>query len=133
MPGTDSERQTLSTAVGRGKAASTGGTPATIGSDPLDHRHDRGRVTVQVTGEIDIANSAELRSRLEVATQNASIIEVDVHAATFFDATGLAALVSGRQSASQQGGRLVLTRVPPYLRRLVIIAGLDLLLLSRQV
>ena len=86
------------------------------------------RVVVTVVGEIDLANSAELRSRLEAASRNGGVVEVDLHRSTFFDATGLSALVSGRQTARGRGGRLLLTGVPPYLRRLLVVAELESLL-----
>ena len=80
---------------------------------------------VRVIGEIDMANSSQLRSRLEAAAQGGGVVEVDLRETTFFDATGLTALVSGRRAAIEQGGSLVLTAVPPFLRRLLVITDLE--------
>jgi anti-anti-sigma factor len=94
----------------------------------LQHQHCEGRLVVRVIGEIDLANSFELRSALEAASRDADVVEVDLGEATFFDATGLTALVYGRRAAVAQGGSLVLTRVPSFLRRMLDITGLESML-----
>ena len=96
--------------------------------EPFRHEHCEGRFVVRVIGEIDLANSAELRSALEAVSRDADVVEVDLGEVTFFDATGLTALVYGHRAAVEHGGSLVLTRVPPFLRRLLEITGLESML-----
>ncbi len=80
---------------------------------------------VHVTGEIDIANSAELRATLLAAVADGRVVVVDLRAVTFLDATGLTALLSGREAAVEQGGSLVLANVPPSVSRIIEITALD--------
>jgi anti-sigma B factor antagonist len=80
---------------------------------------------IHVTGEIDIANSAELQLRLETAVRSATKVAIDLREATFFDASGLSALLGGHRAAMGHGRSLVLVNVPEFLRRLLRITALD--------
>ena len=93
-------------------------------------RPDDGRSVVRVAGDIDIANSVQLRSILEAAARDGVVVEVDMGEATFVDATGLTALLVGRRAAIGHGGSLVLTHVPPFFQRLLEIAALETVLTS---
>jgi anti-sigma B factor antagonist len=91
-----------------------------------DHRD---RVRVAVDGEVDLANSSELEMRLGAASRDGRLVVVDLAQVTFFDASGLTALLSGRRAAIEQGGSLILVNIPPFLRRMLTITSLDSVLL----
>ncbi|MGW0481645.1 STAS domain-containing protein [Nonomuraea sp. NPDC003214] len=89
-----------------------------------------GRVTVVVSGELDIATTPLLRARLrEAAARGPGEVVLDLSGLTFADAAGLGALVSARLHAESAGTALVLAEVPASLARLLRITGLDAQLL----
>lgn len=85
---------------------------------------------VHVVGEIDIANSSNLEERLEAAATHGRVVIVNLGLTTFFDASGLSALLSGRTAAISRGGSLLLADVPTFLQRLLTITSLDATLTS---
>lgn len=82
-------------------------------------------IRVHVAGEIDIANSAEPQVRLETAISSARTVEVDLREVTFFDASGLSALLGVHRVAMGRGRSQGLVSVPQFLRRLLRITSLD--------
>ncbi|RVX42040.1 anti-sigma B factor antagonist [Nonomuraea polychroma] len=100
--------------------------------DPLHltTSHRDGTVTVAVSGELDIATTELLRSHLLTllreacgAPQASMIIEVS--RLSFIDAAGLGILISVYNHAQRQHTPLRIAGVPPAMRRLLRITGLD--------
>lgn len=85
-------------------------------------------IVVHVAGEIDISNAAELQEKLESVSTDRRMVIVELSQVTFFDASGLSALVRGRTAAVMRGGSLILVDVPPFLLRLLAITSLEHLL-----
>ena len=81
---------------------------------------------VEVAGELDVASAPALEACLSLAMPSAPgrRLVLDVHAVTFCDSRGLAALIQASRSLPP-GGALVLRGVQPFLERLLSIAGLD--------
>jgi anti-sigma B factor antagonist len=92
-------------------------------TEPAEDRQER--VVVDVDGEIDIANAAELEARLAAASRHGRVVVVDLGRVTFFDASGLSALLGGRRAAIERGGSLLLANVPPFIRRILVLTSLD--------
>ncbi|GGW46778.1 STAS domain-containing protein [Streptomyces xantholiticus] len=71
-----------------------------------------GRVTVTVSGEIDICTGARLEEALDVATANgAERIDVDFSGVSFCDCSGLSVLLRARRRAHEQGVAFRVTHV----------------------
>jgi anti-sigma B factor antagonist len=105
--------------------------------DPPSHQdlldvnlvHDGEEVVLEVTGEIDVSTAPLLEAGLRRAvTGNGAVppsVCVDLSRVTFIDSTGLAALVLGRQLASDGGGTVIVTHPSHIVRRVLTLAGLD--------
>ncbi|WP_052423348.1 STAS domain-containing protein [Nonomuraea candida] len=102
--------------------------------DPLHLTTSRrdGTLTVNVAGELDIATTELLRGHLLALLQEAGHardgrpgLVVEVSRLSFIDAAGLGILVSVRNQARRQDTPLRIAGVPPAMRRLLRITGLD--------
>ncbi|MGP3913586.1 STAS domain-containing protein [Nonomuraea sp. NBC_00507] len=100
--------------------------------DPLQLTTSRrnGTVTVAVSGELDIATTELLRGHLlallrEAGRAQHAAVVIDVSRLSFIDAAGLSVLVSVHDHARRQHTPLCIAGVPPAMRRLLRITGLD--------
>ncbi|MEQ4717082.1 STAS domain-containing protein [Nonomuraea sp. B19D2] len=98
----------------------------------LTTSHRNGTLTVSVSGELDIATTEQLRGYLlELLREAASArrgqatLVVEVSGLTFIDAAGIGTLVSVRNHAVRQRMPMRLAGVPPTMRRLLRITGLE--------
>ncbi|MEO3870904.1 STAS domain-containing protein [Nonomuraea sp. B12E4] len=102
--------------------------------DPLHlttTRHE-GTLTVRVAGELDIATTELLRGHLLDLLQEAgrarhtpATLVVEVSRLSFIDAAGLGILISVHKHALRQRTPMRIAGVPPRMRRLLRITGLD--------
>ncbi|MEU7748582.1 STAS domain-containing protein [Nonomuraea sp. NPDC049158] len=82
--------------------------------------------TIQVSGEIDIFTSKELRQGLVTAlTTCGSTLIIDLSGVSFCDATGLGILVGIQHRARAQGITLALAGPRPFMVSLLHMSGLD--------
>jgi anti-sigma B factor antagonist len=84
-----------------------------------------GEVVVRLDGEFDVS-AEELFMRtvtLGIAQNGLSAVTVDLAGLTFVDSTGLHALLEVQRLAADRGARLVFTRVPLRIRRVMEISG----------
>src|SRR5262245_5761002 len=81
--------------------------------------------TVALHGEIDIANSSQIRAYLTGCLDDgcANII-LDLRDLTFMDAAGLSVLVYVTRMTESRHGHLTLQRSPPMVHKLLDISGL---------
>jgi anti-sigma B factor antagonist len=85
-----------------------------------EERHGRA-VVVRLAGEVDVAASGAVRSRVDAASDGGLVVELsDV---TFVDSSGLRELLRAGMECERRGGRLVLAGVPPVLERLLGLTG----------
>ena len=91
-----------------------------------------GTLTVSVSGELDIATTERLRAHLLGLLQEVGrgphqqvALVIEMSRLTFIDAAGLGILVSACNHAQAQQTPLRLTGVPPAVRRLLRITGLE--------
>ncbi|MCC6946096.1 MAG: STAS domain-containing protein [Thermomicrobiales bacterium] len=95
----------------------------------LSLSHEAGVAVVAVRGTVDLDTARELRRMLnDAVSQPAGRVVLDLSATTFFDSTGLAAIVAAHRRAEQAGGRLVVVNVDAEIARLLAVSGLDALL-----
>ncbi len=95
----------------------------------LSLSHDGDVAVVAVSGTVDLYTARELRDMLNEAVPQADgRVVLDLSATTFFDSTGLAALIHAHRRAERIGGRLVVVNHDPEIARLLRVTGLDTLL-----
>lgn len=80
---------------------------------------------MQLSGELDIAVSTELRDDLARAKSESSDVIVDVHEVGFIGCVALGTLVQARNEIVAAGGDIVLRGPRPRVRRLITLAGLS--------
>ena len=72
---------------------------------------DGTRAVVSVAGEIDIANSSELRAEVDYHVACGRHVVVDLAKVTFLDGSAVSVLVSAYRSAAERGLTMALTNV----------------------
>lgn len=91
---------------------------------------DEWRAAVALHGELDVANAHDLRAELNLHLDaGRRVIRVDAGGVEFMDSTAVGELVIASERCAAQHGSLILTNVPPRVRRLLSVAGLDQILL----
>jgi anti-sigma B factor antagonist len=91
---------------------------------------DEWRASVELCGELDIANAHQLVDELQMHLEaGRRVIRVDASQVGFMDSTAVGALVNASARCQEEHGSLILTGVPAQVRRLLQIAGLDQVLL----
>lgn len=87
---------------------------------------DEWRAAIALHGELDVANAHELRAELaRHLDEGRRVIRVDAGEVEFLDSTALAELIVATERCAADHGSLILTNVPPRVRRLLTLAGLD--------
>lgn len=90
----------------------------------ISERHDQDVARVRLAGELDLATAPEaLRILLDVAGRSRQVV-VDLAWVTFLDAFACGRLVEAHAAVSASGGRLVLQRPHPRVRRVLTLADL---------
>jgi anti-anti-sigma factor len=79
---------------------------------------------VGVTGDLDMATSAQLHSALE-ETDPAGHVVIDLTACDFLDSSAIRVLLEGAMRAESAGGSISLVTPDPQIRRVLEIAGLE--------
>jgi anti-anti-sigma factor len=86
---------------------------------------DNSTYVIAVTGEVDLANAAELQREIAQASQKgAEALVVDLSEVTHLDSTGLGMLFNARKPAGT-GTRLALVVAPGPLQRLFEVRGIE--------
>ena len=85
-----------------------------------------GTAVVRVTGELDLQTAPELESRLlQLATDGANQVVVDMAETDFIDSTGLHALIVAVKQLRVRGGDLIVRAPSPNTARLLQLSGFD--------
>ncbi len=85
-----------------------------------------GRVLRAIRGRLDAAAAPVLRARIqELVERGQAEIVCDLGQVSAVDASGLAALVSGRRSARERGGFLRLVGLDPHVAEVLRRTSLD--------
>ena len=83
-------------------------------------------VVVAVRGEVDIATAPQLREKLvELASQGAQKVVVDLEGVDFLDSTGLGVLIGGMKRLRGLDGDLTLVCTQPRILKVFEITGLN--------
>jgi anti-anti-sigma factor len=87
---------------------------------------DDWRAAIALHGEFDVANAHELRAELNRHLDaGRRVIRVDAAAVEFLDSTAIGELINATERCAADHGSLILTNVPPRIRRVLAVAGLD--------
>jgi len=85
----------------------------------MEVRRHRGWTVVDVTGDLDMASAPALRQLiLQLVSNGARLVAVDLTAADFVDSTGLGMLVAALKRVRTHDGELVVICPEPRLRRI---------------
>jgi anti-sigma B factor antagonist len=81
--------------------------------------------SLALRGEIDLAAADDLREHvLACASATGPRVEIDLRAVEFIDSSGLDALLTAQEQLRPSGSTIVLTHVPPLVRRTIMITRL---------
>jgi len=79
-----------------------------------------------LTGELDFESAPEFRSRLDCLDLRAGErLVLDLSGLEFCDSSGLSAFIAAQHRATDRGATLAVVNVPPAIRRLFRVTGLD--------
>jgi anti-sigma B factor antagonist len=87
----------------------------------LSTRDLPGHVTVELRGELDLLDAADVAASLAAASSREPLVIVDLSGLRFIDASGVAALARGRDYARGGGGELLLTAPQAQVRKMLAI------------
>lgn len=91
----------------------------------VDQRDD-GNLVVTPLGEVDLASSPQLRTRLsELISQKPTHLVLDLSQVTYMDSSGVATLVEALQQCRRQSATLALAGLQDRVRSVFEIARLD--------
>ena len=80
---------------------------------------------VEVTGEVDIATSPQLRAGLAARPRTGGLLVVDVSAVTFMDSSGLSVVLGLERETAAAGERLAVVCPAGPVRLLFEVTGVD--------
>ncbi len=80
---------------------------------------------VALSGELDLASSAELTAAFDELVAADKHIVVEMRELTFIDSTGMAVLLRARRAAEQRGRSVTLRDPQPNVAKTLQLAGLD--------
>ncbi|MGI8693548.1 MAG: STAS domain-containing protein [Geodermatophilaceae bacterium] len=83
---------------------------------------------VAVAGEVDIDTAPRMSRALAAGLAAGRPVVVDLGAVTFMDSAGLSALIAAHKAAAAAGLTCRLQDLPPAVRRLLEVTGMDSLL-----
>ncbi|MGI6114141.1 MAG: STAS domain-containing protein [Mahellales bacterium] len=81
---------------------------------------------VKLSGEVDIYNSPNFKHQMTmlIEQKNGNII-LDCTDLTYIDSTGLGVLISILKRVREYGGRIYITNLKPYIKKIFVITELD--------
>jgi len=84
-----------------------------------------GRVTLRVTGEIDMSTAPSVHEAAVGAIRHHPTLDIDLSAVTFMDSSGLHMLLATKQLAERRGGHVRLLHPTPSVMRVLEVTGVD--------
>jgi anti-anti-sigma factor len=96
-------------------------TPSQFG---VETRRTPSRLTIQPSGELDIATVSRVRALVD-ERRPGEAVELDLRRLDFLDTSGLQLVVELHREARAQGYELILVRGPHGVQRVFELAGLD--------
>lgn len=82
-------------------------------------------VTVELSGDVDIAAKEELRARLDAAAAESDTVDIDLSKVDYADSTALGLIIGLRNRLRERGGDVRLVAPSDRMRKLLHYAGLE--------
>ncbi len=81
---------------------------------------------VKLSGEVDIYNSPQFKEQMvKLIDQKNGNITLDCTDLTYIDSTGLGVLIIILKRVREYGGRIRITNLKPYIKKIFVITELD--------
>jgi anti-sigma B factor antagonist len=93
----------------------------------LSERQSEGRVIIDVSGDIDLANSPAMRKMLlaEIKEKKTPKVLLNLKSVRYIDSSGIASLVEGLKASRDIGSRLILYALSPAVREVLELSRLQ--------
>lgn len=88
-------------------------------------RQDGDATIVEISGEVDLSWSSQIRSKILAALNDGGAVYVDLGDVSYIDSSGIATLVEGLQTAKGSQQRFVLVNVSSAVKNVLKLARLD--------
>jgi len=90
-------------------------------------RPSEGRVILDLSGDIDLANSPAMRKALlgEIKDKRIPKVFLNLKNVRYIDSSGIASLVEGLKASRDNGGRLILYGLSPSVREVMELSRLQ--------
>ncbi|MCD7803904.1 MAG: STAS domain-containing protein [Oscillospiraceae bacterium] len=84
-------------------------------------------LTAKITGEIDHHSAKWLRADIDTAINDnkPQLLRLDFSGVTFMDSSGVGLVMGRNLNMKEIGGKVELVNMPPYIERVMSIAGMD--------
>ena len=82
-------------------------------------------VTVELSGDVDIACKEDLRARLDAAAAQSDNVDINLSKVDYADSTALGLIIALRNRLRERGGEVRLVAPSERVRKLLNYAGLD--------
>jgi anti-sigma B factor antagonist len=92
----------------------------------IDVKHKQGKISVGVTGEVDVSNADELRDALSQQLDQAPhAIEIDISQVPYIDSTGIGVLVGAAHRAQEMKIELTVVQPQRNVARVLTLLGVS--------
>ena len=93
----------------------------------VDVTYENGVVTARLFGEIDHHLAPKIRSEIDAKCESArpSRLVIDFGRVGFMDSSGIGLVMGRYRMISLLGGRLEVVNVPPNLKKIFVLSGLE--------
>jgi anti-sigma B factor antagonist len=90
-------------------------------------RHSEGSAILDISGDIDLANSPTMRKALlgEIKEKHTRRVYLNLKAVRYIDSSGIASLVEGLKAARDNGARLILYGLNASVREVMELSRLQ--------
>ncbi|HBT47382.1 MAG TPA: anti-sigma F factor antagonist [Peptococcaceae bacterium] len=84
-------------------------------------------LVARIKGELDLGTADRLRQELEASLDHARprILYLDLEGVSFMDSSGLGVILGRYRRLARQGGKVVICRPQPQVRRLLELSGIS--------
>ena len=95
----------------------------------VDMTYEDGVLTAKISGEIDHHAAPELRGSIDARCEQCrpARLALDFGGVTFMDSSGIGLIMGRYRTISLIGGRLEVVNIPPSLKKIVVLSGIETL------
>lgn len=95
----------------------------------LDLIYENGVLTAKISGELDHHIAPKIRSDIDAKCESCrpARLILDFGGLTFMDSSGIGLIMGRYRAVSLLGGRLEVVNIPPQLRKIFVISGIETL------